>query len=283
MITGSNGQLGQCLKKQAAHFPKSQFVFCEKNELDISNKDAVKNLFQKENFTHCINTAAYTQVEKAESEPEKAFAINADAVKNMAEVCHKFDVTLIHISTDYVFDGKKRTPYTEEDKTNPLNVYGQSKLEGEKYIQNTWYKHFIFRTSWLYSEFGHNFYKSILRMTEEGKEMTITTEQTGTPTNANDLAGVVLKVIEQESEEYGVYHFSNAGETTWYGFAKAILNQTNKLDSVKLAETNHYRTFAQRPEYSVLDNRKIDKQFNLKQKKWLESLRLVIKNKDNNS
>lgn len=277
MITGSNGQLGQCLRKQTAHFPTFQYVFVSKNELDISDKNAVENLFQKENFTHCINTAAYTNVEKAESEPEKAFAINAEAVRHLAELCKKFDVVLIHISTDYVFDGKKRMPYTEEDETNPLNIYGQSKLEGEKHIQNIWNKHFIFRTSWLYSEFGHNFYKSILRMAEEGKKMTITTEQTGTPTNANDLAEVLLKVIEQENDEFGVYHFSNSGETTWYGFAEAILD-AHHLDKSKLGKTNHYRTFAQRPEYSVLDNGKVKTTFAMVPRHWNNSLKLKVKN-----
>lgn len=271
MITGSNGQLGQCLRKQTAHFPTFQYVFVSKNELDISDKNAVERFFQEGQFTHCINTAAYTNVEKAEREPEKAFDINAEAVKILAEVCQKFDVTLIHISTDYVFDGTKRTPYTEEDVPNPINIYGKSKLAGEIYIQEIWEKHFIYRTSWLYSQYGHNFYKSILRMAEEGKEMTITTEQTGTPTNANDLAEAILKVIEQESEDYGVYHFSNAGETTWYGFAEAILD-AHHLDKSKLGKTNHYRTFAQRPEYSVLDTRKFREIFNYNGKVWNKSI-----------
>lgn len=277
MITGSNGQLGHCLRDQAAHFPEFEYVFASSEELDISDRNAVERFFQEGQFTHCINTAAYTNVEKAEREPEKAFDINAEAVKILAEVCQKFDVTLIHISTDYVFDGTKRTPYTEEDVPNPINIYGKSKLAGEIYIQEIWEKHFIFRTSWLYSQYGHNFYKSILRMAEEGKEMTITTEQTGTPTNANDLAEVLLKVIEQESEDYGVYHFSNAGETTWYGFAKAILDK-NKLNSASLAETGHYRTFAQRPEYSVLDNGKVKTTFAMVPRHWNNSLKLKVKN-----
>lgn len=277
LITGSNGQLGQCLKKQADNFTAFQYFFASKNELDIADKVALKTLFQKENFAYCINTAAYTNVEKAESESEKAFVINSEAVQHLAEICKEFDVVLIHISTDYVFDGKKRTPYTEEDPTNPLNVYGQSKLDGEKHIQNSWHKHFIFRTSWLYSQYGHNFYNSILRMAKERKELTITTEQTGTPTNANDLAQAILKIIEQENEEYGVYHFSNSGETTWYGFAKAILKQTNKLNSVNLVETNHYPTFAQRPEYSVLDLKKIKNKLNVVFKDWNESLKTIKK------
>lgn len=239
--------------------------------------------FKQHQITHCINTAAYTNVEKAESESEKSNQINAEAVKNLAEVCKQFDATLLHISTDYVFDGKKETPYTEEDAPHPINVYGASKLKGEHQLRAIWEKHFIFRTSWLYSQYGHNFLKTVLRLADEEKPMTITTEQTGTPTNANDLAFVLLSTIEQENDAYGVYHYSNAGETTWYGFAKAILLATNKYDQTKLAKTNHYRTFAKRPKYSVLDNNKAKKELNITQKDWQESLQSLIKKEQINN
>ena len=256
LVTGANGQLGRCIKDAAASFPDLEFVFVSKEELDIENSDLLLDFFSKNSFTHCINTAAYTNVENAESEPEKAFAINAEAVKNVAISCKENDVVLLHISTDYVFDGKKQTPYLETDPTNPINVYGASKLKGEKYIEEICTKYFIFRTSWLYSQYGHNFLKTILRYAEEGKPLTITTEQTGTPTNANDLAKALLQVIAQDSTDYGVYHYSNGGETTWFGFAEEILRQTEKLKDSKLAKTNHYRTFAARPAYSVLNNKK---------------------------
>lgn len=277
LITGSNGQLGKCLKDISINFPDFQYVFASKKELDISDFYALKQFFEKNNFTHCINTAAYTAVETAESESEAAYAVNADAVKNLTLVCKQFDVILFHISTDYVFDGTKRTPYTETDPPNPINVYGASKLKGEENIRETWKKHFIFRTSWLYSQYGKNFLKSVLKMADSGKDLTITTEQVGTPTNANDLAEALLQTIAQDTSDFGVYHFSNRGETTWYGFAKAILEFSNKLDPAKLAKTNHYSTFAQRPKYSVLNNEKAVKKLNINPKDWQDSLQSLIK------
>lgn len=278
LVTGANGQLGRCIKDAAAGYPDFHFVFVSKQELDIQDADLVSEFFHGKNFSHCINTAAYTNVEKAESEQKRAFAINAEAVSNLATVCRKNDCVLLHISTDYVFDGKKRTPYLETDPTNPINVYGASKLKGEEYLQEICSKYFIFRTSWLYSQYGHNFLKTILKHAQAGTPLTITTEQTGTPTNANDLAAALLQVIAQDSMEYGVYHYSNAGQTTWFGFAEEILKQSGKLESTILAKTNHYRTFAARPEYSVLDNAKAQKQLKIEQTDWRQSLKSVLKN-----
>lgn len=278
LVTGANGQLGKCIKDAAPDFPELEFIFVSKEELDIENETLLEEFFNKNSFSHCINTAAYTNVEKAESEPESAFRINAEAVKNLASICKENEVVLLHVSTDYVFDGKKKLPYLETDTTNPINVYGASKLKGEEYIQHICDKYFIFRTSWLYSQYGHNFLKTILKYAEENKQLTITTEQTGTPTNANDLANVLLQVIAQDSTNYGVYHYSNGGETTWFGFAKEILRQTGKLKEAKLAKTNHYRTFAARPEYSVLDNTKVQKAFSISAVPWLKSLETIIKN-----
>lgn len=256
LVTGANGQLGSCIKDAVAGFSELECVFVSKEELDIENAALLQDFFRKNTFDFCINTAAFTNVENAEREAEKAFAINAEAVKNLAEVCKKKQVTLLHISTDYVFDGKKSTPYVETDATNPINVYGASKLKGEEYIQQICDKYFIFRTSWLYSQYGHNFLKTILKYAAAGKPLTITTEQVGAPTNANDLANALLSIIAQDSKDYGVYHYSNSGETTWYGFAEEILRQTEKLKEANLAKTNHYRTFAARPGYSVLNNKK---------------------------
>lgn len=277
LVTGANGQLGRCIKDAVADFPDLQFVFVSKKEIDIGNADLLKDFFRNNHFSHCINTAAYTNVEKAESEPEKAFAINAEAVKNVATICKENDVVLLHISTDYVFDGKKKEPYLETDTIKPINVYGVSKLKGEQYIQDICDKFFILRTSWLYSQYGHNFLKTILKYAEEGKPLTITTEQKGTPTNANDLARALLEVIAQDSTDYGVYHYSNRGEITWFGFAEEILRQKDKLKDAKLAKTNHYRTFAARPEYSVLDNTKAQNKLNLKHIDWQQSLKSVLK------
>lgn len=276
LITGANGQLGRCIKDAAANFPDLEFLFVSKEELDILNTDSLRDFFNKNNFSHCINTAAYTNVEKAESEKELAFAINSEAVKNLANLCKENNVVLLHVSTDYVFDGKKQTPYLETDKTNPINVYGASKLKGEEYIQQICKKFFILRTSWLYSQYGHNFLKTILKYSQEGKPLTITTEQTGAPTNANDLAEGLLQIIAQDSKEYGVYHFSNSGETTWYGFAKEIIMQTANLNQANLAKTAHYATFAARPQYSVLDNSKVKEKLDLKESNWLQSLKVVL-------
>jgi len=279
LVTGANGQLGKCLRDAAANFPDLQFIFASKQALDIENPDLVRKYFQENHFHYCINAAAYTNVEKAESEPERAYAINAEAVKNLAQISHEKQVILIHISTDYVFDGKKRTPYVETDKVNPLNVYGASKLTGEEFIQQLCRRYYIFRTSWLYSQYGHNFLKTILKYSREGKPLTITTEQTGTPTNANDLARALLITIEKDMQEYGIYHYTNSGATTWYGFAEEILHLVGKLEDAKLAKTNHYITFAARPEYSVLDNSKVENKLNISRISWQESLRTVLKNK----
>lgn len=276
LVTGAKGQLGRCIKDTSLDFPEISFLFASREELDLENSDYLTEVFAKNDFDYCINTAAYTNVEKAESEPEKAFAINAEAVKNLAILCKENNVTLLQISTDYVFDGEKTTPYTETDKTNPINVYGASKLKGEQYVQEICDKYFILRTSWLYSQYGHNFYNSILKFAKEGRDLKITTEQTGTPTNANDLAAELLHIINYSSNKYGIYHFSNTGEATWYDFAKEILLQTNQLSSIKLAKTDHYPTFAARPKFSVLDTKKHQNTFNNTQINWESSLKSVI-------
>jgi len=277
LVTGANGQLGKCIQDAVAEYPDLKFVFVSKDELDIENTEALLRFFNKNNFTHCINTAAYTNVEKAESDAEKAYAINAEAVKNLATICTERNVVLLHVSTDYVFDGKKNTAYLESDATNPINVYGASKLKGEKYIEEICDRYFILRTSWLYSQYGHNFLKTILNHAEAGKPLTVTTEQTGTPTNANNLAEALLQIIAQDSTKYGVYHYSNSGKTTWYGFAEAILLGSKKLKDANLAKINHYRTFAARPAFSVLDNTKAHNNLKLNYIDWRESLQSLIK------
>ncbi len=273
LVTGASGQLGQCIKKVENDYPDLNIHFADSKELDITKKNKIKDLFLKTAFDFVINCAAYTNVEQAEKEPEKAFLVNAEGVKNLAEVCQKQGATLIHISTDYVFDGQKETPYTEEDDTNPINEYGKSKLAGERYVQKIMKKYFIVRTSWLYSEFGHNFFKTILKKSETEKELTIATSETGTPTNANDLAKFILDLIELESYKYGIFHYSNLGEATWCEFAKEILTVYGKLDNIKLEKTDNYATFAQRPKYSVLSKKKLVDTFRQDILDWKYSLR----------
>lgn len=278
LVTGANGQLGRCLQDASEQYPQLNFFFASRNQLDIENQAAVTTFFSEKKFDYCINTAAYTNVEKAESEQKKAFNSNAEAVKHLALTCKAAKTTLLHISTDYVFDGKKSKPYLETDTTNPINVYGASKLKGEQYIQEICTNYFIFRTSWLYATYGHNFLNSILKFAKERKTISITTEQTGTPTNANDLASVLLHVIASKNKQYGLYHYSNAGEATWYDFAKAILDYSNQNDAIKLAKTDHYPTFAARPKYSVLNTEKAAQNLKIETTHWKESLQTILNN-----
>jgi len=278
LITGAKGQLGCCLKAASKNYPDIDFSFVDKEILDITTPKAVSTFFEEHTFDFCINAAAYTQVDKAESDEEQAFLVNAEGVKNLSIACKKHKVTLLHISTDYVFDGKKETPYLETDKTNPINIYGASKLKGEEYIKEICDKYYIIRTSWLYSQYGHNFLKSILKFSKEKDTLTITTEQTGSPTNANDLADVLLKLIHLDMKDYGIYHFSNDGEATWYDFAKAIIEFSGLSNKVSVVETDYYPTFAKRPIYSILETSKIKNALRVKILPWKESLKKLINN-----
>ena len=279
LVTGSNGQLGQCLRQLLLSATDISCYFATREDLDITNSDEVQRFFSEHNFDYCINTAAYTNVEKAESEQKEAFLINAEGAYSLAKVCKKHNVVLLHISTDYVFDGMAKTPYQEQDPTNPLNVYGASKLKGEQHIGDTWNKHFIIRTSWLYSQYGHNFLNSMLEFAKQKKALTITTQQKGTPTNANELAQVLVTIIKTGNARYGVYHFSNQGEATWYDFAEAIFKATGEIDTVNLAKTEHYATFAKRPAYSVLNCNKLKDTLDITYRNWEDSLKQIINSK----
>ena len=278
VVTGANGQLGKCLKDASVYFPNMEMIFAPKEDLDITKPRAVQQFFKIHSPDFCINAAAYTNVDKAEDEQEKAFLINAEAVKNLAVACKENNTTLLHISTDYVFDGKKKTPYVEEDEVNPINVYGASKLEGETIIQEFLSRYYIVRTSWLYSQYGHNFFKTILKHLEAGNKLTITTEQVGVPTNANDLAKALLTIIERDNSQYGTYHFSNSGEATWYHFAKEIETISNIKNGGGIAKTNHYPTFAKRPDFSVLNTKKLTNTFGIDSLNWKQSLQTVFIN-----
>ncbi|WP_109302022.1 dTDP-4-dehydrorhamnose reductase [Aquimarina sp. AU474] len=277
LVTGSNGQLGQCIHKIRDDYPELNMYFANSAALDITNSDQIQGLFVNNMFDFVINCAAYTNVDKAEKNPEIAFLVNSQGAKNLAEVCKEHNATLIHISTDYVFDGKKESPYTEKDTPNPINEYGKSKLAGEKHIQESLEKYFIIRTSWLYSEFGHNFFKTIKKKSEIEEKLTIVSSEIGTPTNANDLARFILDLILINSCDYGIYHYSNEGEATWYDFAKEILRLSGKQEVIKLEKTDNYPTFAQRPKYSVLDKSKTKQSFLASVIEWSNSLRNLNK------
>ncbi|MBK5192718.1 MAG: dTDP-4-dehydrorhamnose reductase [Flavobacteriaceae bacterium] len=277
LVTGASGQLGKCFQKLAAREVEIDWLFMDSSEIDITSTKDLRDFFKSKRIDYCINCAAYTNVEKAESEQEKAFDINAEAVKNLAVICKKNHSVLIHFSTDYVFDGTSKIPYSEKDLTNPINVYGASKLQGENYIRDILTDYFIFRTSWLYSEFGHNFFKTILIKAEEKATLNITIAQTGTPTNANHLAQLVLMLIKEKNTNFGLYHFSNSGETTWYGFANEILKVSGNLKNVQLNKDNSYKTIAARPAYSVLDKTKLLEAFKTRLEPWEDAVRELYK------
>ncbi|MEM6718242.1 MAG: dTDP-4-dehydrorhamnose reductase [Bacteroidota bacterium] len=278
LVTGANGQLGQCIRKIENQHADIAFHFVSINELDITDTEKVQALFANHAFDYCVNCAAYTNVELAEDEEELAFLVNAEAAKHLAEACAKHNVTLLHISTDYVFDGEKIAPYVETDATNPISVYGASKLKGEQNVQEVLDNYFIIRTSWLYAEFGKNFYRTMVQKAKEKANLTITTEQTGTPTNANDLAALIVKIITTDNTNYGIYHFSNEGEATWYDFTKEIIQNMNlaEADQPSLKPVDSYKTKAARPKHSVLDKTKV--RSIIKTISWQESLRNLMKN-----
>ncbi|MFD2563551.1 dTDP-4-dehydrorhamnose reductase [Aquimarina rubra] len=272
LVTGSNGQLAQCIKSLKDSYTLLNIFFSTKRDFDITSKKSITTFLSKEKFQYLINCAAYTNVEQAEKEASKAFLVNAEGVKNLAEVCKEKDIILIHISTDYVFDGKKEVPYTEENVPNPINEYGKSKLKGELYIQSITDKYFIIRTSWLYSQYGKNFYKTILDKSNTEKKLSIIATEVGTPTNANDLSKFLLELVESKTENYGIYHFSNLGKATWYDFAEEILKKLGKQERIKLEKTDNYPTFAKRPKYSVLDKEKTQRIYNYNILDWRDSL-----------
>lgn len=272
IITGADGQLGQCVKQIAEKYPQIHFTFVNKKQLDITDVEEVELFFKQNDFSHVIHAAAYTQVDKAEVERDVAYKINEKGAKNIAKACEMHDMELLYLSTDYVFDGKSRKPYTEQMETNPINVYGASKLAGEKAIAEVCKKHIILRTSWLYSPFGYNFYLSMRRAIENKKLLQITTEQTGTPTNALGLADVLMKIICQEDKEYGIYHYSDAGQATWYDFAMAIERKVLGENKGYIQPTEFFETKAKRPEYSVLSNEKVIRGFDVNSKPWEKAL-----------
>lgn len=276
LVTGALGQLGQCIRKIANNYPNLNFLFKSSAELDITQVSEISNLFAESKVDYCINCAAYTNVEKAEEQSDLAYAINADAVKSLAEICEENNTVLIHISTDYVFDGEANSPLDENYKTNPINVYGASKLKGEEYIANALSEYFIIRTSWLYSEFGHNFLNTILKKAEEKATLNITDSQLGTPTNANDLAQFILELVNEENKEFGLYHFSNLGEATWHDFAAAILEFSGNKEQVVLNKSNSYKTMAARPNYSILDKSKLKSILKKDVPNWRDSLEELI-------
>ncbi|WP_179009469.1 dTDP-4-dehydrorhamnose reductase [Winogradskyella forsetii] len=272
LVTGKDGQLAHCINSVADQYPNLECFFKSSSELDITNFEEVGSVFGLEQFDYCINCAAYTNVDEAETEQELAFNINKLGAENLAQACVKYSVTLIHVSTDFVFDGMLPEPYKEDSKKNPLGVYGRTKLEGEKVIIATLKNHFILRTSWLYSEYGNNFLKTMLRLARERDEISVVDDQIGSPTYAVDLAKVLLRIVESKSSSYGIYHYSNKGAISWYDFAEEIFRLSESTIRLNKIKTKDYPTKANRPKYSVLDTSKIEETLGVKISKWNESL-----------
>ena len=273
LIIGGNGQLGNSLNKLSSEYALDyEFHFTDYDTLDITNQKQINEYFSEYEPHYCINVSAYTAVDLAEQEKEKAFAINAEGVKHLAEACAEKGIDLIHISTDYVFDGDTNIPYSEDNFTNPLSVYGASKLEGENLALENNPKTIIIRTSWLYSEFGKNFVKTMLNLFGSKDELNVVADQFGQPTNANDLAEVIMKIISTEEKEYGVFHFSNYPETTWFDFAKKIAELSKSKIKINPISTEQYPTPAKRPMRSTMCLDKIENSYNIEPKYWENSL-----------
>ena len=274
LVTGGNGQLGSEIKDLEKNYPKYSFYFTDIQELDITNQQSVKVFIEKNKIEIIINCAAYTSVDKAESEFEINNQINHLAVNNFAKIAKEKNLKMIHISTDYVFDGQNYKPYVESDTVNPQSVYGETKLAGENSMlkinpQNS----IIIRTSWVYSSYGNNFVKTMLSLGSEREELSVIFDQVGTPTYARDLAIVILEVLPQlDNNEVEVFHFSNEGVCSWYDFAKAIFEIKDLPVKVNPIQTFQYPTPAKRPFYSVLNKSKIKDKYKVDIPYWKESL-----------
>ena len=286
LVTGANGQLGKEMQVMSAAQTSYDFLFVTRQELAIDDIDAVTNFFGSHKIDFCVNCAAYTAVDKAETESEQAYLVNAGAVGNLAAICAMYNSAFIHISTDYVFDGTATEPYKEENSVSPVNLYGASKLKGEVLaIQNN-PRSIIIRTSWVYSSFGNNFVKTMLRLMAERESISVVSDQRGCPTYAADLAAAIMEIITQLQQipvsdrslpNSNIYNYSNQGVINWHEFAMAIKELSGSNCSVNAIPAARYPTPAKRPAYSVMDTTKIQQTFNLKIPEWKHSLASCIK------
>ena len=278
LVIGSTGQIGHSIQSISIDYPCYEFVFVNRQHLDLSNEISITNFFEGKNFEIIINCAAHTSVDKAESEPELANQINHLAVKQLAGIAKVNRSKLIHISTDYVFDGENYKPYLETDKVAPQGIYGKTKLDGDEAIQQTLKTNaIIIRTSWVYSEYGNNFVKKMLKLGQERDSLNVIFDQVGTPTYAKDLAKAIMSIVQ--SEEFNqidfktnIFHYSNEGLCSWYDFAKAIFELTNIQCHLHPIETKEYPSPATRPHYSVLNKTKIKLMFSLTISYWKDSV-----------
>ncbi|WAC41985.1 dTDP-4-dehydrorhamnose reductase [Pedobacter sp. SL55] len=276
LVIGAGGQLGQSIKKIVAQRSITEVVFPDEGAANILNVADLSSLFNQEKPAYVINCAAYTAVDKAEDEADIAKAVNETGAKNLAELCKEHQATLVHISTDFVFEGNDIKLLNEDDVAKPISVYGATKLDGELAIAEELDQHIILRTSWLYSEFANNFVKTMLKLGADRDELNIIADQVGTPTYAIDLANTIFDIIQNPEKKYGVYHFSNEGVTSWYDFAKAIFDLSGTQVNVNPIPTSAYPTKATRPHFSVMDKTKIKRDYNIIVPYWMDSLKECI-------
>jgi dTDP-4-dehydrorhamnose reductase len=288
LVTGANGQLGNELKVLSTNYSEWNFIFCGHQELDITNKESVTNFFHQNKIDAVINAAAYTAVDKAETDLDNAMKVNADAVENLASACVNHNAFLLHVSTDYVFNGNSTTPYLPYDKTEPIGAYGLTKCKGEERMQQLFIaqqlKGLVVRTSWVYSQFGNNFVKTMLRLMNDRPELKVVADQKGRPTYAFDLADALLKMSAQlfdgknifSSSNLPIYHYANEGEITWHQFASEIASQINYKGIVHPITAAEFPTPAKRPAYSVLNTDSLSSDFNIEIPNWKLSLQTCL-------
>ncbi|MEI6822054.1 MAG: dTDP-4-dehydrorhamnose reductase [Bacteroidota bacterium] len=279
LVTGSNGQLGNDLRIISNQYPDYKFIFTDVEELNITDYQLLDKFFSENKIDFVINCAAYTAVDKAEQDEVMARFINVNAVKYLSQMCKKHNVFLIHISTDYVFDGHSYKPYIESDSINPVSMYGKTKADGEQEVIHQAGNAIIIRTSWLYSSFGNNFVKTILKYGKERGKLNVVFDQIGTPTYAADLAKAILDIIPKlnKTRAHAIYHYSNEGVTSWYDFAKEIIELSDINCIINAIETKDYPLPATRPQYSILNKTKIKQEFNITIPYWKDSLKRCLK------
>lgn len=281
LVTGSKGQLGNEIQVLAPAYPQFNFIFTDVEELDICKREAVDGFFSENKIDFLINCAAYTAVDKAEDDEEKCYQINKDAVGYLGEASARHGVKMLHVSTDYVFDGKSYIPYTEDAPVSPATMYGRSKAEGEQRLVSVLQSAVIVRTSWLYSSFGHNFVKTMLKLGRERKRLQVVFDQVGTPTYAADLADALLQIISAAELVPGIYHYSNEGVCSWYDFALAVFKSAKIVCDVLPIESKEYPTKTPRPHYSVLNKQKVKSAYNLRIAHWEDSLNRCVQKLEN--
>ena len=277
LITGANGQLGNEIRVASGQFPQFRFFFTDVTELDICNREAVHAYMAENHMDGIVNCAAYTAVDKAEDDAETCYRINRDAVKNLAEAAREYKLDIIHVSTDYVYDGKNYLPYTEVMPVNPSSVYGKSKLEGERILMEICPEAVIVRTSWLYSSFGNNFVKTMLRLGQERDKLNVIFDQVGTPTYAADLAVALLSILAAGKPAAGIYHYSNEGVCSWYDFTRSIHRLAGISCDLVPIESKEYPVRTPRPHFSVLNKAKIKQTYGIEIPHWEDSLEKCIR------